>query len=709
MAGDDASYAIPTASLRNELFHQNYTCPVCKLTVEDQQSVSLWCDGICRRGYHQTCAGITMVQYQNLMTNANASWYCNSCKAENQRSVNTTTNANVSMREYPAYNAAPRGNSGHGRNLKWGNLTGFDEINTNLNLAYNEIVKWRKNSFKIPSGAAGKSLVEEAGKLLFLYNNKTEWEGLAMKAIIVLLPLTLQKPSKNSKAKHHREHLKRRMDMWKDGRISELISEGKQIQNRMMSSFKTSAKQNITKAFTNMILQGKISAACKLLNQSNSGPLDLNDSVLQALKQKHPKAKPAHTDALANDTPRHVEPILYEGIDSQVVYRAAMYTKGSGGPSNIDSDIWRQLCCSKLFKPATEGLCEQIAVLARRLCREYVDPNCLTEYLACRLVPLDKDPTAATLKIRPIGIGEVLRRIVGKAIMTHLKPEMTDAAGPLQTCAGVQGGIEAVIHAMTDIFDNPITEAVILVDAENAFNSLNRQASLLNMNVICPEFAKYLINTYRNSAHLYISGAGGKFILSEEGSTQGDNAAMLMYACSIKPLIDYLGKPSTYENKTTEIPRQIWYADDSGAAGKLNSIYTWWNELLKIGPLLGYNPQPDKCHVIVKTQEDYLRACELFKDTAVKITLQGRPYLGSALGTTEYKAAYIESKIKLWIADIEQLSVIAQTEPHAAYHGYINGISKKWLYLLRTLNISQELLAPLEVAIKESFIPALVG
>ena len=41
----------------------------------------------------------------------------------------------------------------------------------------------------------------------------------------------------------------------------------------------------------------------------------------------------------------------------------------------------------------------------------YVDPAGLTAFTACRLIALDKCPG-----VRPIGVGEVVRRIVGKAV-----------------------------------------------------------------------------------------------------------------------------------------------------------------------------------------------------------------------------------------------------------------------------------------------------
>ena len=69
------------------------------------------------------------------------------------------------------------------------------------------------------------------------------------------------------------------------------------------------------------------------------------------------------------------------------------------------------------------------------------------------------------------------------------------------------------MHAARELFEDPDTDALILVDAENAFNALNREAALNNINVICPELATYLLNTYREPARLFISGSD-KSILS---------------------------------------------------------------------------------------------------------------------------------------------------------------------------------------------------
>ena len=179
--------------------------------------------------------------------------------------------------------------------------------------------------------------------------------------------------------------------------------------------------------------------------------------------------------------------------------------KGSGGPTQVDSDMWKDFTGAKSLGKAPEQLCQAIAETAKILCTEEVHPSCLEEYNACRLIPLDKGATKeGTPGVRPIGVGEVLRRPIGKLLINVIKEDITTAAGPLQTCSGLKAGIEAAIHAMHDKFEEDSTEAILLVDAENAFNKLNRKAALENIKELCPPFYRYLHNTYQKPAELII-------------------------------------------------------------------------------------------------------------------------------------------------------------------------------------------------------------
>ena len=155
--------------------------------------------------------------------------------------------------------------------------------------------------------------------------------------------------------------------------------------------------------------------------------------------------------------------------------------------------------------------------------------------VAARLMPLDKGETKEGKPgVRPIGIGEVLRRLTGKLVVNVIKDDIIHAARPLQTCSGLRSGIEAAIHAMRRVFKHNDTEAILLVDAENAFNNLNREAALHNIKQICPSFHQYLENLYQKPAKLVLAGENGHdFIKSEEGCTQGCAASMGKYALGL--------------------------------------------------------------------------------------------------------------------------------------------------------------------------------
>jgi hypothetical protein len=328
--------------------------------------------------------------------------------------------------------------------------------------------------------------------------------------------------------------------------------------------------------------------------------------------------------------------------------------------------MWRRLLCSKKHKKKPAGLCLAVANLAKKLNKEVVPSSHLQAFVAGRLIPLDKDPG-----VRPIGIGQVLRRIASSATMTLLKPELVAATAPLQTCAGLSGGIEASIHAMRRIYEDEETEAILLVDAANAFNALNRKAALHNVQYTCPELSTFVKNLYSNEAELFIPNSS-EVIYSREGTTQGGPESMGFYSASTT----MLSNPDPSANV-----KKIFYADDGSAGGKLDPLLKWWRDLKLDGPLFGYYPEPTKTWLVVKPDHEE-RARELFPD--IKITTDGRRFLGSFIGTPEATNAFVGEKIAEWEKDVEALAKIAESEPQLAYAAYVYGTSRRWQFVCRT-------------------------
>ena len=109
--------------------------------------------------------------------------------------------------------------------------------------AYNEIIYWKKLLFLLPTGAAGKGFIAEMIRLVNSWTYKSDLETIALKALMIMLCLLLQKTFLNSKSKENSETLKRRFSLWKNGQLDQLMFEGKTIQDR---------PQNIDRVATNI-------------------------------------------------------------------------------------------------------------------------------------------------------------------------------------------------------------------------------------------------------------------------------------------------------------------------------------------------------------------------------------------------------------------------------------------------------------------------
>ena len=456
----------------------------------------------------------------------------------------------------------------------WGSVTA-SSFSTNISKAYNEIVHWKGNLFSVPSGNKGNQFVSELARLYRAYAEASALESVALKATTVMIILLLQRPHPRSQTKDHQKCLSRRLSLWLNGDIGTLLSEGRTIQDRLRFNVCHSKPRNLIKSFSDLMLRGKVRDALRLLSKSDDkGVLSLTDvvstdpnlTVLDVLESKHPPAQPPNAQSLVHSDPNisQVHPVVFERIDAECIRKSALHTFGAGGPSRLDAYNWRRLCTS--FGKASNDLCHSLAQMARRICSTHVHPDGLKPFLACRLIALDKNPG-----VRPIGICEVPRRIIAKAALNVIRCDVMEAVGSLQLCGGQIAGTEAAVHAVRSLFDSDECQGVLLVDASNAFNSLNRSTALLNIQSICPPISTILWNCYRSPTDLYVDGS---LLYSQEGTTQGDPLAMPMYALATVPLISELSKFDSVS--------QTWYADDASACGKLTDVHSWWNSLSDI-------------------------------------------------------------------------------------------------------------------------------
>lgn len=97
--------------------------------------------------------------------------------------------------------------------------------------------------------------------------------------------------------------------------------------------------------------------------------------------------------------------------------------------------------------------------MARHLCTSFADLLIVAPLLTCRLI---KNPG-----IRLIGVGEVVRRIIAKAVISIIGTDIQQATDPLQLCAGY---ISGAIYSMNTVYADEKAEGILVADASNAFN-----------------------------------------------------------------------------------------------------------------------------------------------------------------------------------------------------------------------------------------------
>ena len=380
---------------------------------------------------------------------------------------------------------------------------------------------------------------------------------------------------------------------------------------------------------------------------------------------------------------------MFDALDTSVVCGAALHTVGAAGPSGIDARGWRRLCTSFVLL--------QMNFVVQLLCLP--DSYVLHSFLQIFSLHFWDAGSLHWTSLQEFGLLEFVRWC--DALWQRLpalyviRDGIQAAAGSHQLCVGQIAGMEDAVHAVRSVFNHNDSDAILLVDATNAFNSLNRSVALHNIQQLCPPLARIFIYTYRCPASSFVS---GDTILSEEGTSQGDPLAMPMYAIAMIPLIRCLNNDVT----------QVWYADDACACGRLSSLCQCWDKLCKLGPGFGYFPNASKTWLIVKDR-CHSEAEVIFADTNVKITNEGLPYLDSAIGSSLYVRQFVKEKVKGWSSDVTLLAKVAQSQPHAAYSAFTKGLASRWVYVSRTVLDIYTFMQPLEDVIRCVLIPALTG
>ena len=123
------------------------------------------------------------------------------------------------------------------------------------------------------------------------------------------------------------------------------------------------------------------------------------------------------------------------------------------------------------------------------------------------------------------------------------------------------------------------------------------------------------------------------------------------------------------------------------------------------GPARGYYPKPTKS-ILVVALGNVARAEEHFRGWGIKV-LTGHRYLGGYIGDKEAESRWLAEKIKGWTEPVEILARVSRKHLQSAYTGLQKSLQQEWAFVQRVTIGINNAFRPVEMALKETFVPAL--
>ena len=266
-----------------------------------------------------------------------------------------------------------------------------------------------------------------------------------------------------------------------------------------------------------LLKDGALRRACAALLQEP--PISPTGDVVTALRDLHPA--PGDSDRAGMQSLRQVASRAAPVVDVDGVRKAVQSfpsTSGAGKsglrPSHI-RDATRPASSDLLFRLITEV----VNLLLQGEVPESVRPFvCGASIMALR------KPNGT---LRPIAVGETLRRITGKVAVELISERALALLEPVQLGVKTPNCCEAIVHATRQWFHrhrSVPTKTAVSVDISNAFNTVNRSAVLRSVRTHFPSLAPWVDCCYRHDSYLFTgsSSASDRTIPSSRGVQQGD-------------------------------------------------------------------------------------------------------------------------------------------------------------------------------------------
>ena len=362
---------------------------------------------------------------------------------------------------------------------------------------------------------------------------------LFMFARCILLALP-KKKTRNAQRSNVQEIL-HRVRMWDQGDTQALWSavEAKEKSHKLTRRTERPQHEQNAERAIRLAHEGALGKAANAL-QSN-GIHAATSAVQQKLLEKHPQVVPhtEHDNAAPVPTQQH-RALLEKAEPADIILCIKRFPRASaGGGTGLTPAHIKELARMPEANDVT-GLVPALAQLVTLMAKGHVPARVSPWFLGAPLTPLRKRDGG----VRPIAVGETLRRLVASWLMHKVSAKAAALLQPHQVGVATKSGAEAAVHAVRAMADELGTRSefgLLQIDWQNAFNLVSRSAFLHQVDVHLPELAPWAHLCYGpgRHAHLWTS----RFQLaSVRGVQQGDPLGPLLFALALHPVIAELRK-----------------------------------------------------------------------------------------------------------------------------------------------------------------------
>ena len=254
---------------------------------------------------------------------------------------------------------------------------------------------------------------------------------------------------------------------------------------------------------------------------------DTLDTLTQ-LKSKHPEAPIGTSLPPAPENADSHTPISSEAVRKAIISFPAGSAGGPDGlkPVHLKNLIGASEAGNRLLLSVTK-LCN--FVLSDKI-HEEIRPI----FFGANLFAFSKKDRG----IRPIAVGNTLRRLATKVGLKPVTQELGNFLRPNQLGYGTKGGSEAAAHAIRHyISKNTKNKVFLKLDISNAFNSMRRDHILHKVKETQPSLYNLFWQANSKPSHLFYR---DKLLSSESGLQQGDPGGPALFSLGLDQIVKEL-------------------------------------------------------------------------------------------------------------------------------------------------------------------------